>query len=189
MTFKKVLIAWLPFAFLTTMLSGLVYLAVQQDLRIGADDPQIQLAEDTAASLAAGGSASSLVSAEKVDMAKSLAPFMIVYDAKGTPIAASVQLHGQIPVLPSGVFGAVNSNGEWQHTWQPEPGVRAAAVVTKVGGGQGGYVLAARSLREVEHRVDALNGQVFIVWFIAMIGIFLAVAITQRERRKRFFFF
>jgi hypothetical protein len=44
---------WLPLAAAVTMLSGLVYIAVQQNMRIGANDPQIQLAEDAARALAA----------------------------------------------------------------------------------------------------------------------------------------
>jgi hypothetical protein len=40
---------WLPLAVAITILAGLVYATVQQSLRQGANDPQIQLAEDTAA--------------------------------------------------------------------------------------------------------------------------------------------
>ena len=54
---KNILRYWLPLAAVTTLLCGLIYLAVQQSLRWGANDPQIQMAEDAAAALAAGGHA------------------------------------------------------------------------------------------------------------------------------------
>lgn len=44
---------WLPMAVVITVLAGLVYLNIQQAYRLGADDPQIQMAEDGASALAA----------------------------------------------------------------------------------------------------------------------------------------
>ena len=46
--------------------------------------------------------------------------------------------------------------GENRFTWQPGPGLRYAAVLDHFGGAQPGFVLAARSLREVESRSDQL---------------------------------
>ena len=40
---------WLPLAIATAGLCALVYLTEQQSLRMGANDPQIQMAEDAAA--------------------------------------------------------------------------------------------------------------------------------------------
>ncbi len=45
----NILKAWLPIAVVTIGLCGLAYLTVQQSLRQGANDPQIQMADDTAA--------------------------------------------------------------------------------------------------------------------------------------------
>jgi len=53
---KEILKHWLLIAIVVTGLIGLVYVAVQQDLRQGANDPQIQMAEDTAAKFANGQS-------------------------------------------------------------------------------------------------------------------------------------
>ncbi len=39
---------WLPLAIVITALSGFIYLVGQQNLRMSANDPQIQLSEDTA---------------------------------------------------------------------------------------------------------------------------------------------
>ena len=45
---------WLPFAIATAGLCALIYLTEQQSLRMGANDPQIQMVEDAASSLNAG---------------------------------------------------------------------------------------------------------------------------------------
>ena len=46
---KAVLQHWLLVAIVVTVLVGLLYAAVQQDLRQGANDQQIQMSEDAAA--------------------------------------------------------------------------------------------------------------------------------------------
>ena len=46
---------WVPLTIGTTLLCGLVYLATQQSIRQGANDPQIQMAEDAAAALVRPG--------------------------------------------------------------------------------------------------------------------------------------
>lgn len=95
---------WLPLAVVTTALCRLVYLAVQQSLRWGANDPQIQMAEDAADTLSAGRTPESVLPAASIDVARSLAPFMIVYNDSGETLASSGLLHGQTPVLPAGVL-------------------------------------------------------------------------------------
>lgn len=151
---KDVLKHWLPFAVATTVFIGLSYLLVQQDLRISANDPQIQMAEDAASALGAGQSIESIVPANKIDIVTSLAPYLVVYDDTGKPIASSGLLHNQMPILPSGVFDAARASGENRITWQPEPGVRSAVVIARVTGARQGFVMAGRSLREVEKRED-----------------------------------
>lgn len=141
-------------AVIITGCSGLIYIAVQQDLRQSANDPQIRMAEDAAAKLASGQQVQIIVPKEKVDIAKSLAPYIIVFDATGKPIASSAQLDGLTPTIPPGVFDYVRQHGEDRITWQPQPGVRSAVVVTQFQGPNSGFVLAGRSLREVEIRED-----------------------------------
>ncbi len=46
---RKVLKQWLPLAIAITLLCGLVHVAVQQEVRLSANDPQIGMAEDLAA--------------------------------------------------------------------------------------------------------------------------------------------
>ena len=180
---KTILKYWLLIAAIVTGLSGLLYAAVQQDLRQSANDPQIQMAEDTAAKLADGQQVQNVVPAEKVDIANSLAPYIIVFDATGKPIASSVQLNGQTPTIPSGVFDYVRQNGEDRITWQPQSGVRRAIVVTQFKGPNSGFVLAGRSLREVEIREDDIMHLILLGWIAILLVTLLATAILFRLLR------
>ena len=65
---KGILRHWLPLALLTCAFCCLTYLAVQQVLRMGANDPQIQMAEDTASALASGSNPASLVPSSTVEI-------------------------------------------------------------------------------------------------------------------------
>jgi len=170
-------------AAIVTGLSGLLYAAVQQDLRQSANDPQIQMAEDTAAKLADGQQVQNVVPSEKVDIANSLAPYVIVFDATGKPIASSVQLNGQTPTIPSGVFDYVRQNGEDRITWQPQSGVRSAIVVTQFKGPNSGFVLAGRSLREVEIREDDIMHLILLGWIAILLVTLFATAILFRLLR------
>ena len=115
---------------LTVALCGLVYLAVQQVLRQSANDPQIQLAEDAANALAQNETTTNILSgAHTVDVGQSLAPFFLIYDDTGKPIASSGLLHGEIPSPPLGVFDYTRTHGQNRITWQPEPTVRIASVI------------------------------------------------------------
>ena len=171
---------WLILAVIVTGLSWLIYGVVQKDIRQGADDPQIQLAEDGAARLAGGQSIQEVVPIEKVDIAKSLAPYIIVFDSSGKPVASSALLDGQVPTIPAGVFDAVRQNGEDRISWQPRYGVRSAVVVTQFKGANSGFVLAGRSLREVEKREDSMQQIVFVGWIGILLISLLATVILFR---------
>src|SRR5207248_6289942 len=133
-----------------TGLSGLVYASVQQDLRQGANDPQIQMAEDAASALDRGGAVASVLPAVDVDLSRSLLPFVIVFDKTDQVVASSATLHGDSPPFPASVLQ--NARGQDRVTWQPEAGVRSAVVVQPW---RDGYVVVGRSLRLVEERESA----------------------------------
>jgi hypothetical protein len=173
MTIFKIIKKWLPLAAVTVGLSMLVYLAVQQSLRMGANDPQIQLAEDAALSLNAGGSVESVVPAAKVEISSSLAPFIVVFDDAGNVVASSATLHGSIPTYPSGVLGYTRQNGEDRVTWQPESGVRMATVVVQY---DKGFVMAGRSLLEVENRTTNLE-KICIAAMLAVLAVTLVLIV------------
>jgi hypothetical protein len=177
---KTILKYWLLMAVIITGCSGLIYVVVQQDLRQSANDPQIRMVEDAAAKLAGGQQVKIIVPAEKVDIAKSLAPYIIVFDATGKPIASSAQLDGQTPTIPPGVFDYVRQHGADRITWQPQPGVRSAVVVTQFQGPNPGFVLAGRSLREVEIREDNILHIVEFGWIAMLLVSLLATAIISK---------
>jgi len=172
-----ILTVWVPVAIVATALSGLVEVAVQQSLRQSANDPQIQMAEDAAAALAGGGAPRSLLPAGQVDVARSLAPYLIVFDEAGEPLASSATLDGQVPRLPPGVFDYTRVHTEDRITYQPRPGVRSAIVVVRFGGERPGFVLAGRSLREVEKREDQLTAMVALAWVAALAASLVATVL------------
>ncbi|MDQ6856665.1 MAG: hypothetical protein M3Z57_06285 [Candidatus Dormibacteraeota bacterium] len=179
------LLVWLPFAVLATFAAGLAYGLDQQNLRAAANDPQIQLAEDAAASLDAGAPATSVAPAApaRVDIARSLAPFVIVYSLDDKPLASSGALDGAVPVPPSGVLASART-AEDRVTWQPRSGVRIAAVVVAY---RGGTVLSGRSLRLVEQRADDALRVTAVLWIGALVLTWLAIvgAALLAERSPR----
>jgi hypothetical protein len=184
---SRIIKHWLSLAAVSTLLCGLVYLAIQQSLRWGANDPQIQMAEDAAASLAAGGSPEAQLPVGQVEISISLAPFMVIYNATGQPLASSGLLHGAVPSLPAGVLDYTRKNNEDRVSWQPETGVRVAAVVVAYGGSQPGFVLAGRSLREVEIRESQIEKICGLAWLVMLAVSLIVVAgceLVFAERKK-----
>ena len=168
---RRALAFFLPVAILATLCCGLVYTAVQQDLRMGANDPQLQLAEDAARALDAGAPALTLVGSTKVDVAVSLAPFIVIFDPVGQVLATDGQLDSHDPVPPRGVLDAARQDPPNAVTWEPRAGVRIASVTVPW---HSGTVLAGRSLREVERQEDNILLVAAAAW-VVMIG---ALAVT-----------
>ncbi len=170
---------YLPLAAAISAMSGLVYLAVQQDYRQSANDPQIQIAEDFAGQLAAGRPMGQIDQNSQLNIAKSLAPYILFYDEQGKFITGSGQLNGQPPTLPAGVFDTARQAGEDRITWQPQDDVRSALVVVHVSGQQSGFVAAGRSLREVEQREWKLLWYVFGAWLAALVISLLVLIVIE----------
>jgi hypothetical protein len=184
----------LPVAVALTVACAIAYGASQQLLRSGANDPQIQLAEDAARALDAGAAPASvagpgsavagLAGSDPVDIGVSLAPFLIVYDASGRVLAATGRLDGVPPVPPLGVLDTARSAGRDVVTWQPRSGVRIASVAV---GWSGGSVLAGRSLREVEGREDQallLAAAAWIAGMVLLAGAVLTAAWLTRDQAR-----
>ena len=157
---------------LSTGLALALYAIPQQVLRQGANDPQIAMAGDLVVRLEQGAAPAEAVPAASVDIARSLSPFVIVYDDRGLPLASQAQLDGKTPAPPAGVFDFVRQHGEERPSWQPRRGVRIAAVIQRVGGAHPGFVLAGRSLREVEAREEQVQQMAGATW-IGMLGVIL----------------
>jgi hypothetical protein len=166
MVVRRAVLIFIPLAVAITALSGLVYVVGQQGQRTGANDPQVQLAEDAAVRLDAGETPAAVVgTGPPVAIASSLAPFVVVYDAAGSALASDGQLDGRPPAIPKGVLESARAHGVNAVTWQPRPGVRVATVTVPW---KGGTVTAGRSLRLVEERVDDLTRLVGLGWIVTL---------------------
>ncbi len=178
---SSIFLKWLPFAVLATILCGLVYIVMHQEMRMGANDPQIELAQNGAALLNSGQPADIFGVNSGVDMAKTLSPFIIVYDLNFNILNSSTLLDGKTPVPPIGVFQSAQGRGENRITWEPAPGVRIAAVVVPFKGKQSGYILAGKSLREIDSRLDTIMLYVFIAWLASLASTFILVALQPSK--------
>jgi hypothetical protein len=153
------------FVFLSILFSGAyltIYVTVHQSLRQSANDPQLQLAEDAALRLESGKQVeleSTIVSR------KSLAPFIILVDQNHKLVKSSATDISTLPLPPIGSFDLAKARGEIFFTWEPEQGLRFATVIRylKVADKET-YIIAARSLREVEIRENRVFVMVAIAW-------------------------
>ena len=168
---RRALALFLPVAVLACLAAGLVYAAVQHVQRTDANDPQVEMAEDAAVALDAGAAPSSMVGTQRIDIARSLAPFLAVYDTVGTVLATDGVLDGRAPVPPSGVLETARGSGRDVITWQPRSGVRIAIAVIPW---RGGTVLAGRSLRLVEQR----ESDSLLLALAALVVMLVATAIS-----------
>ena len=167
---------WLAFAVVVTGVCALVYVTVQQVLRQGANDPQIQMAEDAAAALDHGTGTDAVIPPQKVEFSSSLAPFLVIYDMTGKPVAGSGLLDGGLPEYPLGALEAARHSGENRVSWQPQSNVRIASVAVPY---KDGYVVAGRSLREVEKREAQAEVIAAAVWLITLIAVLAVIAFGE----------
>ena len=172
---RRAVAFFLPSVVVLTVACGLVFVGLQQVLRQGADDPQIQLAQDLAGRLDAGTDPTGLMTGPKVDLATSLAPFEAVYDSTGKVIASDGTLDGAVPQPPAGVLATARSAGSDRVTWQPRPGIRIALYAVRWNGGS---VAAGRSLRVVEERIDQVFGLAIAAWVAGALALGVASAVA-----------
>lgn len=114
----------------------------RQALQQPANHPQAEMAQSAASRLNAGDTPAAVVPADKVDIAASTEPYLIVVDGQGSVLASSATLNGAAVVPPSGVFDYTKAHGEDRVTWQPSADVRSWIVVDTF---RGGFVVAGRS--------------------------------------------
>jgi len=158
----------------------MIYGSVQQSFRQGANDPQIQMARDIALSLEGGTPITSLSLPAHIDIAKSLAPFVIIYDENGKSLLSTAELAGETPAPPKGVFEYSKNHGEDRITWQPRDDVRSAMVIKYAGETSKNFVLVGRSLDEVEKREGQLVSHLLFGWVVGLIVILGFFVVGQR---------
>lgn len=169
------LLWWFYTALAVTGMCGILYVSMQQSFRQNLNDPQIQMAEDAANALERGSALVDLVPTQKVLVDQSLAPFLIIYDTEGNPIAGNGYLHDQLVNVPLGVFENAKAWGENRRTLEPVSGVRIASVVVPfVGREANGYVLAGRTMREIESRIADVGIKIFFAWAVILSALLVA---------------
>ena len=114
-----------------------------------------------------------------IDISKSLAPYVIIYDASEKPIASGAVLDGKTPNPKKEAFDFAKKTGENRFTWEAKKGVRSAVVLAYYKGKDSGFVLAGRSLKEVEKRESQLGAQVVIAWIIILVASLTAVIVSE----------
>jgi hypothetical protein len=150
-------------------------------LRQGANDPQIQIAEDAAVSLKNTTQIPSF-GPDKIDLSKTLSVFLAIYDKDGNPLDSNANVDGQLPKPPKGVFDEAQKNGQNRVTWQPTNNVRQALIVIPVGNEAGQFVVVGRSLREVEIRENQTFQMAAAVWGLMIIVSFIGLFVLERKK-------
>jgi len=182
-TIMEIFPFWLALAVVISFLSGFIYVSVQQTLRQDANDPQIQVAEDLANQLSQASKLPTLNTV--IDIKKSLATFVIIFNNKGKPVTSTAYLDNSIPVPPIGVFQLAEKFKKNLITWQPQNNVRIASVIVPFGN-KSGFILVGRSLREVEKRIDKITLFAVVTWMGAVFGS-LVILILNKLLINKFF--
>lgn len=165
---------------LVTVIFGTIYGVVQQTYRNNANDPQVEVVDQVSNLISQDIPLDAILgSSDQIDMAKSLGLFVMIFDKDKKLVSASAQLDGQTPTPPDGTFDSAKQDGGNRFTWQPKDGVRVATILKAVD--DKGYVLAARSLREVENREQQLLHIILISWIISVVlSLLLTLALKPR---------
>jgi hypothetical protein len=169
---------WVAAALLITCSFAALYIAVQQALRLGANDPQAAIAQDVADAI--GSNRKSELS-DHIDVRYSMAPFVVVYDKNGTAVSGTGYLDGELPAIPFGVLQHTPTSGAHTVTWAPLPGIRIAAVSVQA---HGYYVVSGRSLATTEDHIKQVGQFMLCAWLLTMAGIGTAYVIVSQPSRQ-----
>jgi hypothetical protein len=118
-----------------------------------------------------------------VDPRTSLDTFVVITDSNGKVQTGNLKMDSATPTPPKGVLGASSVTHQNRVTWQPETGTRVALVVQAYKHNSDvGYVLAGRSLKEVDNRIDMLfwMGAVTAAGVVLM-GCFAFMVATRKQ--------
>jgi hypothetical protein len=166
-----------------TILFGTVYAVAQQLDRLSANDAPLRLASQVGAELRAGQS-TTLDAQPHVDLAQSLAAFVVVEDAQGNPSAGSGFLQGSLISLPTGVLASAGTSGQDNVTWEPQSGLRFATVTLRVGDQ---FVSAGQSLKPSEDRDGTVRLLVGLGWLVSMLvlsGVWILCYLLSIRRQE-----
>lgn len=171
--------SWILSCALVTIVIGTSAVLMQQTIRLGVNDELIQIASEAAQKLASGKLPSDVIPDSTVDPRTSMVAFVTVYDEKGVVVASSMGVNGLVPSPPVGVFDRAWEEGHYRVTWQPVAGARIATVIERVADKQQ-FVLAGRSLREIESRIGTLMWIAGFAWFSSIILVTVKAYIDRK---------
>jgi hypothetical protein len=162
----------LPLAAIASIVLAINYINNQQTLRMLANEPQEYVARNAATLVTSSGNLPRGGFNTALPIETDPAPYLIFYDATGTPVGGTGVLKSGPPTLPAGVLDTARAKGVNRITWEPTPGARQALVIVPVAQG---YVVAGRSLAYNELQQAALTKRTELGWLATMVAS-LAVA-------------
>jgi hypothetical protein len=171
-------------ALVLTLAGGVAAVTMQQMLRRGADQPQIDMADWYSGEISAGEAPADVIPPGYVDLERSLQPFVIFYDDQGKAGVGTGYLDQSLPALPARVFDFARIHGSESITWQPRSNVRIASVIMHVTGKGSGFILAGRSLRVVEEQESLLRRLVIGGWLAIMLLLLAGASFLNRFQNK-----
>ena len=171
MRISKSVILFFTIEIAITVICILIYLAVQQSYRNGANEPQIQIAEKIKYELNYEKNDSAIFPGGNHEISQmTLSPFVILYNGNKEPVASDALLNGIIPRIPDGVLESSRNKEMHFITWQPEADKRFALVIIHSEGKFDGYIVCGRSLKIAEEHIQNLILIIFAGWLIASIA-------------------
>lgn len=179
-TYRTVVI-FVTLVLILTVIFGSIFTIGQQVLRGDSDYPQVEVIQQVEGIIKQGVPLDVIVNSEEaIDLESSMSLFVMIFDKDKNLVGSSAKIGGQSPTPSAENFDLAKSKGENRFTWQPEKGVRVAAVLKPVG--DNAYVLAGKSLKETDKRVKTLAVYTLIGWASAIIlSVLLTLAIKPRQ--------
>lgn len=172
--FGAVLIIFVVFGTIQSAVAGVV--------RMNANWPQVQIAQDSVVKIDSGATPQSLIGST-VDISRSLAVFTNIYDRTGRPITGAGYIEGKIAQIPRSVLKPSDNLSYSAVTWQPKSSLRIAAVVVRA---KNYYIVSGRSLAEADKSVEevsrlTLAGAIFSL--LTVYGVYW-IGVNNRKLRK-----
>lgn len=162
------------------MLAGLLALTFQHSLRLAANDPQIELAEDISLRLARGADPQTILTQPAINLRTSVSTYVMVFNRVQEPVVVTALLDNQEVKPPVELFNLTEKNGQTRFTWQPAPGVKSAVVMQYFDDQQTGYLLVGRSLRETDYRITEITQTIMAGWLMIMALSLVCTIVMER---------
>ena len=174
-SFKK----WLPLGFSITAIFLFGYVALEQSMRMSANDTQAEIARNVEQSLTEGTPYKLFSSTHPVVIGESLTPYVVLYDMDRKPLSGNGMLGGNYPAPPKGTFDYLLTHHEDRFTWEPRPGMREAVVALFHDGKNPAYIIVGKSLLEVDKHIDQLSRLTLVLWLGTIFGSFVLTLILS----------